>query len=155
MRMGAGQQTVVEEHLPLRVLEVASLWGWKKKEKGDVASHVLPTQGDISSPRAERTNRLWATDRTARGDRAMDHAMREESKFSSSFSLPRLRPLEISRRWSKSISNGRFRVVIGGNHRYLVVPPGSGRFAYRSADGPVHTARYGALLPGKANLRLK
>ncbi|RWW71076.1 hypothetical protein BHE74_00021211 [Ensete ventricosum] len=36
----------------------------------------------------------------------------------------------------------RFSVVIKGNNRYLMIPPGSGRSAYWSVGGPVRTARY-------------
>ncbi|RZR78430.1 hypothetical protein BHM03_00003763 [Ensete ventricosum] len=74
------------------------------------------------------------------------------SSPSSSFSLPRLRPLEIGLRRLKSIVIGRFRMVTGKNNYYLAVPLGSGCSAYRSASGLVRTTRYGTVLPGKANL---
>ncbi|RRT82259.1 hypothetical protein B296_00020400 [Ensete ventricosum] len=51
--------------------------------------------------------------------------------------------LRCSRRRSKLTIIDRFRVVTSGSNRYLVVSPSSGQFTYRSADRPVHTARYG------------
>ncbi|RWW79851.1 hypothetical protein BHE74_00011848 [Ensete ventricosum] len=56
--------------------------------------------------------------------------------------------LSVTRRWSKSIVTGRFRVVTDGNNHYLAVSPGSGQSAYRSAGGLVCIARYGTLPPG-------
>ncbi|RRT46932.1 hypothetical protein B296_00051378 [Ensete ventricosum] len=47
-----------------------------------------------------------------------------------------------SQRRSKSTVTDRFRVVTSGNNCYLAIPPGSGRSTYRSAGGPIHTARY-------------
>ncbi|RWW03199.1 hypothetical protein GW17_00033658 [Ensete ventricosum] len=43
-------------------------------------------------------------------------------------------------------------MVTDDNNRYLAIPPGSERSAYWSAGGPVCTARYEALPPGKINL---
>ncbi|RWW44932.1 hypothetical protein BHE74_00049271, partial [Ensete ventricosum] len=58
---------------------------------------------------------------------------------SSSFSLPRLIPVEIDRRWSIFDQFRQYRPVANGSH----VPINR---------RPVHIVRYGALLPGKANL---
>ncbi|RWW07321.1 hypothetical protein BHE74_00014861 [Ensete ventricosum] len=41
----------------------------------------------------------------------------------------------------------RYAQVTSGNNCYLAIPPGSGRSAYRSAGGPIHTARYGHYRP--------
>ncbi|RZS12036.1 hypothetical protein BHM03_00043429, partial [Ensete ventricosum] len=59
------------------------------------------------------------------------------SSPSSSFSLPRLIPSEIGCRRSKAT------VVTGRKQPQLAIPPSSGRSAYRSAGGPVHTAHTG------------
>ncbi|RRT47990.1 hypothetical protein B296_00049104 [Ensete ventricosum] len=67
------------------------------------------------------------------------------SSPSSSFSLPRLRPLEIDLRQSKSIVTDRLRVVTDGNNRYLAVPPDSRRSAYQSTDRLIRTVGYRAL----------
>ncbi|RWW34263.1 hypothetical protein GW17_00000979 [Ensete ventricosum] len=42
----------------------------------------------------------------------------------------------------KSATDGRFWVVMEQKQPQSVVPPGSGRSVYRSAGGPVCTARY-------------
>ncbi|RRT68969.1 hypothetical protein B296_00024780, partial [Ensete ventricosum] len=52
--------------------------------------------------------------------------------FSLFFFLPRLIPLEINRRRSKSTVTGRLQVVTRRKQSQLEVPPGSKRFTYRS-----------------------
>ncbi|RWV82532.1 hypothetical protein GW17_00055965 [Ensete ventricosum] len=75
------------------------------------------------------------TERLRRGTREEQCTRELGFSPSSSFSLPQLIPVEIDCRLSIS-----------------AIPPGSRRFAYQSAGGPVRTARYEALPPGKANL---
>ncbi|RWV94131.1 hypothetical protein GW17_00043362 [Ensete ventricosum] len=72
---------------------------------------------------------------------------------SSTVEIDHYRPIEAAR-WSKSIVTDRFWVVMGWKQPQSAVPPGSGRFAYRSAGRPVHAVlRVLSVSSGHATLR--
>ncbi|RWW47096.1 hypothetical protein BHE74_00046934 [Ensete ventricosum] len=102
---------------------------------------LLPARGEeIARGRqiAWAILRSWATDSTGEEQRRPP-----SFSYPSSFSLPRLIPLEIGRRWSKSTIIGQFWVTMGRKQPQSAVLPDSGRSAYWSTGGPVCTARYG------------
>ncbi|RZR90368.1 hypothetical protein BHM03_00018262 [Ensete ventricosum] len=78
--------------------------------------------------------------------RVMDQAGEEQCRTPgspSSFSVPRLISPVIDRRRSKSAADYRNQSVTGRKQPQLVVPPDSGRSAYRSVGGSVCTAHTG------------
>ncbi|RZS21903.1 hypothetical protein BHM03_00054605 [Ensete ventricosum] len=90
--------------------------------------HFFSLSGEKKSPAGEE---IACGRRIARGKSS---ATLSFSSPSSSFSLPQLIPPKISRRRSKSIVTGRFRVVTGRKQPQSTVPLDSRRSAYQSAN---------------------